>query len=130
MADSSDGMSFEILAAGIRDIRHDIPRLLSVLANKFEQALPERVHVTRHSGLFTRDNSITSIILEFDNVHYMLKHKAGRLEPLRQKVVHDVVLKTETLNFDEWIAEVLQQLIQESHHNENIRNMLDRFLTS
>ncbi|HBQ96117.1 MAG: hypothetical protein M1294_00715 [Firmicutes bacterium] len=126
----SEGMSFEILAAGIRDIRHDVPLLLSVLAKKLETGLPDRVRVARHSGLFSRDNSINSITVDFENVRYVIKHKAGRLETLRQKVVHDVVLKTDAINFDDWIEEVLRHLMQESDQNENVRNMLDRFLTS
>lgn len=128
--DNGDGMSFEMLAAGIRDIRHDIPLLLSVLAKKFEAALPERVQVSRRSGLFSRDNAITSITLQFDNLHYALKSKGSRLESLRQKVVHDVVLKTDHISFDDWISEVLEQLIQESRQSAHARDMLDRFLTS
>ncbi len=126
----SEGMSFEILAAGIRDIRHDVPLLLSVLAKKLEAGLPDRVHVMRHSGLFSRGNSVNSITIDFEDIRYMIKNKAGRLETLRQKVVHDVVLKTESMNFDDWIEDVLHHLMQESDQNEKVRNMLDRFLTS
>ena len=126
----NEGMSFEILAAGIRDIRHDVPVLLSVLAEKLYSGLPDRVDVTRRSGLFSRDNSVKSISIDFENLRYVINHKAGRLETLRQKVVHEVVLKTETINFDEWMGEVLRHLMRESDENENVRNMLDRFLTS
>lgn len=128
--DESAGMSFEILAAGLEDVRHDVPMLMTVLAGKLEAALPERVQVVRQSGLFSKKSSIKSITLTFDNVRYQLAARGGQLQAEKQKIVHDVVLKTDRIALDTWIADVLNQLLEESRLHENARDILDRFLTS
>ncbi len=126
----SDGMSFEILAAGLRDVRNDVPMLMNVLANKLEASLPERVEVTRQSALFSKKTTIKAIALTFDKVRYQVSAKGGQLRAEKQKVVRDVVLSTESVELDTWISEVLKQLMEESQLHENARDILDRFLTT
>ncbi|AUW94557.1 hypothetical protein BXT84_11890 [Sulfobacillus thermotolerans] len=128
--DDNAGMSFEILAAGLEDVRHDVPMLMTVLAHKLEASLPENVRVIRQSGLFSKTSSIKSITLTFDNVRYQLSAKGGQLLPERQKIVHDVVLKTDRIPLDAWLRDVLNYLLEESRRHENARDILDRFLTS
>ncbi len=126
----ADDLSFDILAASLRQDGGDILAFLEILAKKLEGAIPNQTVVERRGSLFSKSKPVSAIHVMLGDMKYSLLQNRGRLEAQRIKVVRDIALKTETIPVDQWVEKLSQELLVLASESTAIREGLERFLLS
>jgi hypothetical protein len=127
---ASPNLDLDLLAAALRADTSDLDAYLEGLAVKLEQAVPGRVRVDRRrAGLFG-PKAVRSVALDAGDRRLELARSAGgTLEARAAKVSGGIVLKNETLDVEEWVAELGHVLAAEARRSESTRRALERLLT-
>lgn len=135
MADSieiRDGASeggFELLAASLRASSGDLNSFVEVLADKLEQALPGRVRIERRAvRLFSKEKRVARIEVALGDNRYIAAADGGALETRCAKAVRGVVLKSEVLPLEAWLAALGRELAVEAEASEQSRRALEQLL--
>lgn len=123
-----DALSFDILAASLRQDTRDLAVFSEVLAKKLEGAVPAYVRVERQGGLFQKNPSVRRIIVTLDPWQYTLENQRGRVSTSRAKTVRGVAIRTEPLELHPWIDALSQELVQIASQESSARETLERFL--
>ncbi len=126
----ADDLSFDLLAASLRQDGGDILAFLEILAKKLEDAIPSQTTVERRGGLFAKVKPVAAIHVTLGDMKYSLLQNRGHLEAHRIKLVRDIALKTETVPLDQWIERLSQELLTLASQSTAIREGLERFLLS
>jgi hypothetical protein len=98
------------------------------LAKKLEQAIPQWVQIERQGGLFQRSRAIKRITVTLDPWHYICEWVHGQPRTQRIKVVRGIAIKTESLDLQQWIEGLAQDLISATASQQAAREALERFL--
>lgn len=123
-------MGFDLVAASLRADAADEKTFLEVLAQKMQEALPGGVEVRREGGLFRKEHPVAEIVLTLgDWIFRLERSRGGRLIAERSHVVRGVVLSSERVDTDEWIASLTHALVESSQHSGVAAEALRRFLT-
>lgn len=127
---NSDGEGgFELLAASLRASSSNLETFVEVLADKLDQALPGRVAVERRPvRRFSKEKRVARIELSLGDNRYSAVAQNGALETRCAKAVRGVVLKSETLPLDEWLAALVRDLAGEAEASEQSRLALEQLL--
>lgn len=123
-----DSLSFDVLAASLRQDNEDLKVFTEVLAKKLEQAAPAFVHVERAGGLFQKNPTVKRIVVSFEPWQYVLENQRGRLNTSRSKLVRGVAIKSELLDLNPWIDALSQELVARASQEAAARESLERFL--
>jgi hypothetical protein len=115
-----------ILAATMRASASDAEQLLELLAEKFEQSLPEHTRVARKGGLFKKKR-VHSIAIAFGEYEYLIE-RDDRINARRVRIVRGIVIKTEPLTMEEWIDELAAELARQAEGNQRTRDALEQFV--
>lgn len=126
----AEDLSFDLLAASLRQDTGDIMTFLEVLAKKLEAAIPMQTTVDRRGGLFSKTKAVHAITVHASDWQYTLTQDHGRIEALRIKMVRGIALKTENGSLAEWIQWVSQELMRLAAESADVRTGLERFLLS
>lgn len=126
----ADDLSFDLLAASLRQDGGDISAFLEILAKKLEDAIPSYTTVERRGRLFSKVKPVAAIHVLLGDMKYSLFQNQGHLEAQRIKLVRDIALKTETVPLDQWIERLSQELLTLASQSTAIREGLERFLLS
>ncbi len=127
--DSDGEGGFELLAASLRASSTDLETFVEVLADKLAQALPGRVAVQRRPlRRFSKEKRVARIELALGDNRYSAVAQNGALETRCAKAVRGVVLKSETLPLDEWLAALVRDLAGEAEASDQSRLALERLL--
>ncbi len=122
-------MAFEMLAASLRASSGDLETFVEVLAEKLDQALPGRARIERRAARFlSKQTRVERIELELGDWRYVLAARGAAVETRRAKAVRGIVLKTERLPLDAWIASLSRDLASEAQQSEASRLALERLL--
>ena len=126
----SDGEGgFDLLAASLRSSSGDLATFVEVLADKLEQALPGRVAVQRRPvRRFAKQKRVARVELALGDSRYIAVSEGGVVETRCAKSVRGVVLKSEVLPLDEWLAALGRALALEAEANEQSRLALEQLL--
>ena len=126
---SGDDGGFELLSASLRASSGDLTTFVEVLAFKLEQALPGRVTVDRRAvKRFSKEKRVARIDVALGDNRYVAVAKDGTLETRRANAVRGVVLKTELLPLDAWLAALGRDLAVEAEASEQSRLALEQLL--
>lgn len=123
-----DALSFDVLAASLRQDTRDLTVFSEVFAKKLEQAVPSWVHVERQGGLFQKNPQVRRVTVQFDPWHYILEHQKGRVSTSRVKMVRGVAIKTEPLDLHPWIDALSEEMMRMAEQESQARESLERFL--
>lgn len=123
-----DSLSFDVLAASLRQDNEDLKVFTEVLAKKLEQAAPAFVRVERAGGLFQKNPTVKRIVVSFEPWQYVLENQRGRLNTSRSKLVRGVAIKSELLDLNPWIDALSQELVARASQEAAARESLERFL--
>ncbi len=114
---------FEVFAALLRRGR-DIPEMVGDLAGRLEQALPDRVAIGR-GGLRRR---ISELVVKFRHQHFRVQvHGHGAVAWL-DHVVRGVCVRSEEVDFDQWLHELAVALSEEATESTQVRLALEATL--
>jgi hypothetical protein len=131
MAAADDGaLELDLLAASLRRDAADLTTFLESLAAKLEEAVPGLVRVERaRQGMFG-PKAVRRIEIEAGSERLALGRPArgDRLEASRGKVSGGIVLKSEPVGIDGWLAALTEALAAEAQSNERTRQALERLL--
>lgn len=123
--------TFDLSAASWRRGLTDEKAHVEALATRLSSALPGSTKVEREHHLFSSEQAVRLIEVEFDTTVYRLHFdKRHGLSTERAKVVRGIALKTETLAFPDWLAGLSEELTELGKTHEDTRATLERFLFS
>jgi hypothetical protein len=128
---SSDGgpLEIDLLAASLRVDSADLGTFVESLATKLEEALPGLVRVERGRQGLRGPKLVRKIVLEAGDDRLELRRGAGdSVQTARGRVSGGIVLKTEQLDIDAWMAAVIEALSNEANRNQRTRQALERLL--
>jgi hypothetical protein len=118
----------ELVAASLRASSTDLNAFVEVLADKLEEALPDRVRVERRSKrMLAREKRVDRIECQLGEARYLLSTRDG-IEARRARMVRGVVLKNEQLSLDEWLGALAVDLAGEARTNEEAQVALQKLL--
>ena len=120
---------FEFVAASLRASSRDLQTFLPVLADKLERAMPGRVTVTRRPvRLLSRHKRLERVEVDLGGRRFVLLARGGDVDARVSTVGGGIVLKTERLRLDDWIAALSRELAREAQSSEAARPALERLL--
>ena len=129
---ATEGPSFDIdtLAASLRADSGDVAGFVESVAVKLEDVLPGRVQVQRaRRGMFG-PKVVRKVELDTGAERLELVRGADdKVETRRARVSGGIVLKTETLDMNTWLAALGAALAAEAEQSEQTRRALERLLT-
>jgi hypothetical protein len=121
-------LDLHLLAASLRADASDLGAFVESLAARLEDALPGRVHVSRGRGRMFGPKQVGKIALDAGDRRLELEYKGGVLETKCARLSGGIVLKTETVDTDAWLAALTEALAAEAERSEAARKALERLL--
>jgi hypothetical protein len=123
-------LSFDLLAASLRQDSHDLEAFHEVLAGKLTDALPADAVRVRRGGLpFTQRRPLVELQVQLGDESFVATHQGGRFSHRIAKVVRGIALKTAEVPFQDWLQQLTHALWSEAQASETTREALERFLT-
>jgi hypothetical protein len=128
---SSDdtAVDLDLLAASLRADSSDVTAFVEGLATKLEQAVPGRARVERRrSGMFG-PKTVRRMTVDLGDRRLDLRYEGGAVQTRCSKLSGGIVLKSESLEADAWLAALSDALGKEARRSETTRKALERLLT-
>ena len=124
-------LDLDLLAASLRADSGDVGTFVESLAAKLEGALPGRVKVQRARRGLAGPKAVRAIMLDCGGERLELVRGEGdAIETRRARTSGGIVLKTEALDADAWLAALGEALAVEAQRSERTRQALERMLTA
>jgi hypothetical protein len=123
-------LTFDVLAATLRQDTQDLVGFHEVLAEKLAEALPAGTVQVRRGGLpFQARRPLAQLTIELGDQHFIAAHQNGRFEHRLAKVVRGIALKNAVVPFPDWLDALTHALWAAAQESEQTRQALERFLT-
>jgi hypothetical protein len=127
MPDDDESVDLDLLAASLRADAGDLGAFVESLAVKLEEAIPARVRVDRRRSGLRGPKLVRQIAVDLGDQRLELRYGSG-LETRRAKLSGGIVLKSEVLDTDAWLAALGGALAAEAKRSETTRQALQRLL--
>lgn len=122
---------FDLSMAWYRRAQGDLRAFIEAFAARMDGALPGRVKIERRrDGLFSRTSHVVKVTIAGDLNAYTLALDDNRLSAWRTKSVRGVTLKSEPMDFPEWLAVLNADLQLLAEQASAAHNVLHDFLMS
>ena len=122
-------LDIDLLAASLRADMSDVGAFVEGLAAKLEEAIPGRVKVQRARRGLMGGKLVRKISLDAGDERLELTRGDGdAVETRRARLSRGIVLKSEALDTDSWLAALGEALAAEAGRNERTRRALERLL--
>ncbi len=129
MTPEEAALDIDLLAASLRADLSDLGAFVEALAVKLEQAVPGATQVERRREGMFGPKLVRRIALDAGEQRLELRVLAGhRLETRCSRVSGGIVLKTEAVDTDAWLAALGSALATEARRSETTRRALERLL--
>jgi hypothetical protein len=125
---SSSDNNLDLLTASLRADMGDLGAFVESLAAKLEQALPGRVRVERRRDGMFGSKLVRRIALDAGGQRLELAYQHGSLETKCSRMSGGIVLKSETVDTETWLAALGEALTEEARRSETTRRALERLL--
>ncbi len=124
-----EALDIDLLAASLRTDASDTGAFAEALAAKLEEALPGRAKVKRgRRGVFG-PKIVQAIVVDCGNERLELtRSDADAVQTRRSSLSAGIVLKSETVDIDEWLQALGQALATEAQRSAQTRQALERLL--
>jgi hypothetical protein len=129
MASDDTALDFDLLAASLRADSSDLGAFVEGLAAKLEAAIPGGVRVERRRAGMLGPKQVRRIQLEAGDRRLELQSDGGRIETRCAHVSGGIVLKSDELDTDAWLAALGQALADEARRSQSTRQARERLLT-
>ncbi|MGZ4182791.1 MAG: hypothetical protein ACXVUL_19160 [Solirubrobacteraceae bacterium] len=131
MALDEGALDLDLLAASLRADASDVNAFVESLATKLEDAVPDCTRVERRRAGLLGPKQVRRIALDAgSNRLELLRDEGGVVQTRCSRLSGGIVLKTEPLETEAWIAALGQALAAEAGRNQRTRQALERLLTN
>ncbi len=129
MATEGEPLDIDLLAASLRADSGDVGAFVEGLAAKLDDVLPGRVKVQRARRGLLGPKLVRRIFVDAGGQRLeLLRSDGDAIETRRARLSGGIVLKTEALDTDDWLAALGEALAAEAGRNERTRQALERLL--
>jgi hypothetical protein len=123
-----DSLDLDLLTASLRADTTDLQAFVEALAVKLEGVLSGRVRVDRRRRGLRGPKVVNRIAIDAGDSRLELLNDGGSLETRCSRLSGGIVLKSEMLDIDAWLAAVSEALAAEAGRSEKTRQALERLL--
>lgn len=128
MAPDRADIDIDLLAASLRADSGDLNAFVESLAAKLEEAIPGRVRVERRRlGMFGT-KAVRRLAVDLGERRLELRYERSTVEMRCSRLSGGIVLKTEPLETEGWLAALGEALAAEAQRSETTRRALERLL--
>jgi uncharacterized protein YhdP len=128
VATGDDALDIDLLAASLRADTSDLGAFVEALAVKLEEAVPGAVQVQRRRDGMFGPKMVRQISLDAGGQRLELRAERGRVQTSCARLSGGIVLKSEPLDTDEWLAVLSQALADQARSSQTTRQALERLL--
>jgi hypothetical protein len=129
VAQDEGALDIDLLAASLRADSSDVNAFVESLAAKLEEAVPDRTRVERRRAGLMGPKQVRRIALDAgSNRLELLRNDGGGIQTRCSRLSGGIVLKTEELDSEAWIAALGEALAAEAGRNDRTRRALERLL--
>jgi hypothetical protein len=128
MAEEPESADIDLIAASLRADQSDLDAFVESLAVKLEEAIPKRVRVDRRRSGLRGPKLVRQIEVDLGDQRLELRFDSGAVAARRAKLSGGIVLKSEQLDIDAWLAALGGALADEAKRSEITRQALQRLL--
>jgi hypothetical protein len=122
---------FDLSTAWYRKAQGDLRAFLEGFATRLEGAIPGHVTVERKpDGFFSSMSHVVKVAIDVGANLYVVALERNHLTALRAKSVRGVTLKTETLDFPDWLNALNADIQQLAERAGVAHDVLHDFLMS
>lgn len=121
-------VDLDLLAASLRADSSDLGAFVESLASKLEEVLPGRVRIERRRSGMLGPKLVKRILVDAGDRRLELRAGDGSIETFSSKLSGGIVLKSEQLETDAWLAALGEALAAEAGRSEKTRQALERML--
>jgi hypothetical protein len=127
--DAADAeLDIDLLSASLRADGSDIGAYTEALAAKLQDALPGGVTIDRgRQGLFG-PKRVRGISVDAGGERLGLRSDGDRISTTSARISGGIVLKTETIGFEQWVAALSRALAAQARDSQSTRQALQRLL--
>jgi hypothetical protein len=123
------GFDLDMLAASLRVDSTDSGTFVEGLATKLEDILPGRVSVQHGRRGLLGPKYVRKVSVQVSDQRLeLLRSDRDVLEARCARVSGGIVLKTETVDVDDWLGALGRALAAEAQRNQKIRQALERLM--
>lgn len=127
MTDNTTDFSLE--AANIRYEVGNQKAYLEALVTHLQSSLPGMVTISRSISLFQKNRLIKEIVVALGDQEFRLFYsKTSGIQTYIGNRVRGVILKTETISFQEWLQKLANQVLAYAKMHNNATQSLEKFL--
>jgi hypothetical protein len=126
--DAALNLDLDLLAASLRTDAGDVDAFVEGLAVKLEGLVPGRVQVQRRRSSLMGPKLVQRIVLDAGGERLELSVARGGLETRVARLSGGIVLKSEAVEMEAWLAALGAALANEAARNETTRRALERLL--
>jgi hypothetical protein len=128
MPEDDAALDLDLIAGSLRADMGDLNAFVEGLAVKLEAAMPGLVHVERRRAGVFGPKVVRRITVDAAAQRLELEATGGSVDTRCAKVSGGIVLKTEPLATDAWLAALGEALAAEARRSETTRRALERLL--
>jgi hypothetical protein len=118
----------DLIAASLRADITDVATFVEVLAVKLEEAVPGAVKVDRWRVRMFGPKLVRRIRIDAGDRRLELERAGAGIETSCSRLSGGIVLKTEQVDIDTWLATLGQALAAEARRSQTTRQALERLL--
>ena len=128
---SDPGDALDLAAASVRMDGADTQAMLDALAVRLEEALPRMVAVKRRrvGGFRSKQTEVERIEAELGEQRFELVRDRGRFVCTRNRVVRGITLKRDEVPIEQWVRELVEQVLRTAAVGEQVRTALEGLVT-
>jgi hypothetical protein len=121
-------VDLDLLAASLRADSGDLGTFVGGLAVKLEDVLPGRIRIERRRSGMLGPKVVTRIMVDAGDRRLELRAGDRSIETMCSRLSGGIVLKSEPLDIDAWLAALGEALAAEAGRSEKTRQALERLL--
>jgi hypothetical protein len=124
---SDPANALDLAAASGRVDRVDMQAMLDALAVRLVEAVPRAATVKRRrvGGLLSKRTEIERIAVDLGELRFELEHSGANIACARAKVVRGIALKRDELPIEQWIRELVGEVVRSAEISEQTRLALE-----
>lgn len=126
--EESSSPDLDLVAAALRADLSDIAAFVEGLAARLELALPGIAQVKRSKGGFRGPKFVSEIVVQTGDERLQLQREGGIVQAARCRISGGIVIKTETLDVDTWLAALSAAVAEQAQRSERTRLALQQLV--